>query len=108
MKTKKKPAAKKKAAKKKTAAKSASTPTVDPDRAEAAAEVLQAVFLHEKHFDLESEIVLDGGRPIAHEDAEGHLWITVKLHVPALDVDTWIDGTHMDHPDNQADDTDNL
>ena len=82
MKVKKKPAAKKKTAKKKTAAKSASTPTVDPDRAEAAAEVLQAVFLHEKHFDLESEIVLEGGRPIAHEDAEGHLWITVKLHVP--------------------------
>ena len=73
-----------------------------------AAEVLQAVFLHEKHFDLESEIVLEGGRPIAHEDAEGHLWITVKLHVPALDVDTWIDGTHLDHPNNQADDTENL
>ena len=77
---------------------------IDPDRAEAAAEVLQAVFLHERHFDLESEIVLDGGRPVAHEDADGHLWLTVKLHVPALDVDSWLDGTHLDHPDNQSDD----
>ena len=108
MKAKKKSAAKKKTAKTKTAAKPAPMPTIDPERAAAAAEVLQAVFLHEKHFDLESEIVLEGGRPIAHEDAEGHLWITVKLHVPALDVDTWIDGTHLDHPNNQADDTENL
>ena len=100
--------ASKKTAKKKAAAIAKPASTVDPDRADAGAEVLQAVFLHEKHFDLESEIVLEGGRPIAHEDAEGHLWITVKLHVPALDVDTWLDGTHMDHPDNQADDTENL
>ena len=107
MKTKKKRAAKK-TTKKKTAAKPAKKPTVDPDRADAAAEVLQAVFLNEKHFDLESEIVLEGGRPVAHKDDEGHLWITVKLHVPALDVDTWLDGTHMDHPDNQSDDTENL
>ena len=70
------------------------------DRAEAAVEVLQAVFLHEKHFDLESEIAFEGRRPVVHQDADGHLWVTVKLHVPALDVDTWLDGTHRDHPDN--------
>jgi uncharacterized protein YhdP len=78
-------------------------PKIDADRAEAAAEVLQAVFLHEKHFDLESAVVLKDGRPVVDEDAEGHLWVTVKLHVPALDVDSWLDGTHLDHPDNQVD-----
>jgi len=81
-------------------------PTIDPNRAEAATEVLQAVFLHEKHFDLESEVVLEDGRPVVAEDAEGHLWVTVKLHVPALDVDSWLDGTHLDHPDNQSDNED--
>lgn len=78
-------------------------PKVDPDRAEAAAEVLQAVWLHEKHFDLESEVVQRDGRPVVDQDAEGHLWVTVRLHVPMLDVDTWLDGTHLDHPDNQVD-----
>lgn len=77
---------------------------VDPEIAEAAVEVLQAVFLHEKHFDLESEIVRSkDGKPVVEKDADGHYWATVKLHVPMLDIDTWIDGTHLDHPDNQPD-----
>lgn len=94
----------KKKAPKKTAAIAKPKPKIDPDRAEAAVEVLQAVFLNEKHFDLESEIVLEGGRPVVHQDGDEHLWVTVKLHVPALDVDSWLDGTHLDHPDNQSDD----
>jgi hypothetical protein len=81
-------------------------PKIDPARAEAAAEVLQAVFLHEKNFELENEVVLDNGLPIVDQDAEGHLWVTVKLHVPALDVDCWLDGTHLDHPDNQPNEDD--
>jgi len=81
-------------------------PAVDADRAEAAAEVLQAVWLHEKHFDLENEIAQKDGHPIVDQDAEGHLWVTVRLHVPALDVDTWLDGSHLDHPDNQPDEAD--
>ena len=93
---------KKKKAPKKLAA--IAKPAIDPDRAEAAVEVLQAVFINEKHFDLESEIVLEGGRPVVHQDGDDHLWVTVKLHVPALDVDSWLDGTHLDHPDNQGDD----
>lgn len=79
-------------------------PAVDLDRADAAAEVLQAVWLHEKHFDLESEIVHKDDRPVVDQDLEGCLWVTVRLHVPRLDVDTWLDGTHLDHPDNQPDD----
>jgi len=96
----------KKAAKPKVRTSLKPPPPVDPDRADAAAEVLQAVFLHEKHFDLESAIVLKDGRPVVEEDAEGHLWVTVRLHVPMLDVDTWLDGSHLDHPDNQPDDDD--
>jgi hypothetical protein len=99
--TKKQPA--KTTAKQKTRPTKTAPPRVDPDRAEAAAEVLQAVFLHEKHFDLESEVVRKDGRPVVDQDAEGHLWVTVRLHVPMLDVDTWLDGTHLDHPDNQPD-----
>lgn|SRR5574342_848281 len=77
---------------------------VDPEVADAAAEVLEAVFLHEKHFDLENKIVRSGdGQVVAERDAEGHVWVTVQLHVPMLDIDTWIDGTHLDHPDNQVD-----
>jgi len=82
------------------------TPKIDPDRAEAAAEVLENVFLHEKHFDLESEIVRENGRPIATTNENDEVWITVRIHVPRLDVDTWLDGTHLDHPDNQPDDDD--
>ena len=78
-------------------------PAINPDRADAAAEVLQAVWLNEKCFDLESEVVQKDGRPVVDQDAEGHLWVTVKLHVPMLDVDCWLDGTHLDHPDNQSD-----
>ena len=70
----------------------------DPDRAIAAAEVLAAVFLNEKNFDLESKV---GDPPIAETDSEGHVWVTVKLHVPALDIDMWQDGSH---PDNQSED----
>ena len=80
---------------------------IDPDRADAAVEVLQAVWLSEKHFDLESEIVQKDGRPVVDQDAEECLWVTVRLHVPRLDVDTWIDRTHLDHPDNQEDDEEN-
>ena len=82
-------------------------PTVDPARAEAAVEVLEHVFLHEKHFDLESEIVREGVNPIATTNANEEVWITVRLHVPRLDIDTWIDGTHCDHPNNQPDDDEN-
>ena len=68
---------------------------IDPDRAEAARDVLEHVFLAEKNFDLEALIT-----ETVEEDAAGHVWVTVKLHVPALDVDMWLDGTHIDHPDN--------
>jgi hypothetical protein len=73
---------------------------VDPDRALAASEVLQHIFLNEKNFDLESKI---DDPPLAEQDDEGHVWVTVKLHVPRLDIDMWLDGTHLDHPDNQND-----
>lgn len=63
-------------------------------------EVLQAVWLSEQHFDLEHRV---GDPPLVQEDSEGHLWVTVELHVPALDVDAWLDGTHVDDPDNQRD-----
>ncbi|HSX22579.1 MAG TPA: hypothetical protein VLE97_07385 [Gaiellaceae bacterium] len=107
-KTKTKPKAKAKA---KTAAPKTAKPTpaerpleIDPEVADAAAEVLEAVFLSEKNFDLENKIVRAGdGQVVAERDAEGHVWVTVKLHVPMLDIDTWIDGTHLDHPDNQID-----
>ena len=98
-KAKKKSVPKKKPPTKKAASKP--VPVIDPDRIEAAAEVLQAVWLSEKNFELENEIVNKDGRPIVDQDAEGHLWVTVKLHVPALDIDCWLDGTHNDHPDNQ-------
>jgi hypothetical protein len=76
---------------------------VDPDCALAAAEVLAAVWLSEKHFELENKI---SDPPIAERGEEDHhVWITVKIHVPALDIDTWLDGTHSAHPDN-ADDED--
>ncbi len=71
--------------------------SVDPDRATAAAEVLAAVWLSEKNFELDTMI---GDSPIAERDAEGHVWVTVKIHVPALDIDAWLEGTHVDHPDN--------
>ena len=104
--TTKKSARKKKtaAAKPKAPATKKTAPIIDPDRAEAAAEVLEAVFLNEKHFDLESEIVREEGRPVATTNENEEVWITVRLHVPRLDVDTWLDGTHLDHPDNQPDD----
>ncbi len=73
----------------------------DPDRALAAAEALAAVWLHEKHFELEHRI---GDPPVAETDDEGHVWVTVQVHVPALDIDCWLDGSHTDHPDNQNDD----
>lgn len=71
----------------------------DPDRAAAAAEVLAAVWLSENHFELEYKI---DEPPIAEVDSHDYVWVTVKLHVPALDIDMWIDGTHGDHPDNNA------
>ena len=72
----------------------------DDERATAAVEVLQAVWLSERHFDLEHKV---SDPPLVREDSEGHLWVTVELHVPALDVDMWLDGTHIDDPDNQRD-----
>lgn len=75
----------------------------DPDRALAAAEVLQAVWLSEKHFELEHEI---GDPPVAEVDDEDRVWITVKIHVPALDVDLWLEGTHPDDPNNRRGDGD--
>lgn len=110
MKKSKKKITKKRTPKKKQAAKKADpkpVSAIDPDRAEAAAEVLQAVWLSEKHFELENEIVREGVRPVVTEDAEGHLWVTVKLHVPALDIDCWLDGSHLAHPDNQPEDDEN-
>lgn len=74
--------------------------------AEAAAEVVQAVWLHEDHFELENEVVTLDGIPLVEADAEGHLWVTVKIHVPRLDVEMWLDGTHFRHPDNLKDDED--
>lgn len=70
----------------------------DPKRAMAASEVLQAVWLNARHFDLEHKIA---SPPRARADREGHLWVTVELHVPALDIDAWLDGTHVDDPNNQ-------
>lgn len=100
--SKKKPQAKKSKTPRKLSAEPAKS-QVDPDRAEAAADVLQAVWLHEKHFELENEVVRRDGRPVIREDAEGHLWVTVELHVPALDIDYWLDGTHNHHPNNHED-----
>lgn len=74
---------------------------VDPDRALAAAEVLAAVWLNEKHFELDNEV---SDPPIAEMDDEEHIWVTVKIHVPALDIDMWLDGAHTDHPDNASKD----
>ncbi len=73
----------------------------DPDRALAAAEVLAAVWLRAEKFELEHRV---DDPPVAEVDDEGHTWVTVRIHVPALDVDLWLDGTHCDHPGNQDDD----
>ena len=70
----------------------------DPDRALAAAEVLEAVWLREGKFELEHTIE---DPPIAEVDDDGQVWVTVKVHVPALDIDMWAEGTHCDHPGNQ-------
>lgn len=72
----------------------------DPRRAIAAAEVLAAVWLGDKNFELEAKVDDPPNPPIAEVDSEGRVWVTVKLHVPALDIDAWIDGTHGDHPNN--------
>jgi len=79
------------------------TPRVDPALAEAAVEVLQAVWLHENNFELEHEIVQDAGQLVVTQDAEEHLWVTVRVHVPRLDIDMWLDGTH---PANTTEDDD--
>jgi len=70
----------------------------DPERACAAAEVLEAVWLHERKFELEHTIE---DPPVAEVDDAGQVWVTVKVHVPALDIDMWAEGTHCDHPENQ-------
>lgn len=101
-KTKKKAKAKKTAPKK--VAKAVAMPEIapyakksDPDRADAAAEVLEAVWLSEKHFELEH--VVDATD--VTEDADGNPWVTVRIQVPQFDIDCWLDGTHRDHPDNR-------
>lgn len=77
---------------------------VPTNRAIAAGEVLTKVFLAGKNFDLEHKIVEDPASvPVAETDSDGYVWVTVKLHVPALDIDMWIAGTHIDHPINQPD-----
>lgn len=74
---------------------------VDPNRALAAAEVLAAVWLSEKHFELDNKV---SDPPIAEQDEDGYIWVTVKIHVPALDIDMWLDCTHDAHPDNASED----
>ncbi len=103
--TKKKARSKKAAPKKK--AKAVALPETAPyakkcaaDRADAAAEVLGAVWLSEKHFELEH--IIDATD--VTEDADGNPWVTVRIQVPQLDVDCWLDGSHRDHPSNQPDD----
>lgn len=64
-------------------------------RAVAAGEVLAAIWL--KDFELDVEI---DNPPVCEVDEHGHSWVTVRIHVPALDIDLWEDGTHGDHPDN--------
>lgn len=76
------------------------TKLLEGARADAAAEVLEAVWLHENNFELECKI---DNPPVVEEDKQGHAWVTVKIHVPALDIDCWLDGTHNEHPDNQPD-----
>lgn len=67
------------------------------DRGVAAAEVLAAVWLSEKHFELDFEVDKDG----VTEDKDGNPWVTVRIQVPQLDVEMWGDGTHRDHPNNE-------
>lgn len=62
-----------------------------PERAVAAAEVLAAVWLSEEHFELDYKIEHP---PVAETDADGHTWVTVKIHVPCLDIDVWLEGEH--------------
>lgn len=70
-------------------------------RAIAAAEVLEAVWLHDLELDHEVD-----SPPIVGIDKHGGPWVTVRILVPQLDVDMWEDGTHCDHPDNKrTDDT---
>lgn len=69
------------------------------DRAIAAGEVLAAVWLGEKHFELDFEI---DDKDVT-EDKDGNPWVTVRIQVPQLDVEMWRDGTHGDHPNNTED-----
>lgn len=57
-------------------------------RAEAAREVLQAVWLCD--FELVTKVQVVA----VLEDADGNAWVTVRIEVPALDVDMWFDGEH--------------
>lgn len=71
-------------------------PSLDSDRAEAARDVLEHVYLSEKNFGPEALITEE-----VEQDAGECVWVTVKIHVPRLDIDAWIDGTHLDHPDKE-------
>jgi hypothetical protein len=62
-----------------------------PERALAAAEVLAAVWLSDENFELDHKI---GDPPVAEVYDDGHTWVTVKIHVPCLDIDLWIEGAH--------------
>lgn len=63
----------------------------DPDRALAAVEVLEAAWLREEKFKLEHRV---DDPPVTEMDNEDHVWVTVRVHVPALDIDMWTDGAH--------------
>lgn len=73
-----------------------------PARAEAAAEVLATVWLSENNFELEYKI---DPKDVVTEDQDGNPWVTVRIQVPQLDVDLWLDGSHRDHPNNQDDES---
>lgn len=67
-------------------------------RAIAAGEVLSAIWLKDFELDVEMD-----NPPEVSVDKQGQNWVTVRIHVPRLDVDMWEDGTHGDHPDNAPD-----
>lgn len=79
----------KKASKPKTLKKCTPPKKCTPERAQAAAEVLSAVWLDDS-FELEHKI----DQTDVFEDADGNPWVTVRMLVPQLDVDLWLDGEH--------------
>lgn len=71
-----------------------------PERALAATEVLAAVWLSENNFELEYNIDASD----VTEDVAGNPWVTVRIQVPQLDVELWLDDTHPDQPHNKNED----